>query len=140
MNRSLDPRRREGQTLIEFALAFPVLLMVFLGVLEIGWMAFNQTANLNASRAGARAGAIGQPNQIVDQLAKANAYGLPIQNVRVEVTDINGVPTSSAENRDSGNLITVTTEIGYQPIGPLFNFLPGSRAVTISASSSFTID
>ena len=54
-------RRRKGQSLVELALAMPVLLVMLSGLLEFGF-ALNQYLNaLDAAREGARYGADGDP-------------------------------------------------------------------------------
>jgi len=132
-------RRDRGQTLVEFALAFPVVLVILLGILEIGWMAFNQTANLNAARAGSRAGSLGQDGQSIEAIAMSNSYGLPITGVEVSVTDPSGSQLQSTD-RTSGNIITVTTRIDYQAIGPVFSFVPAARINALYARHSDQID
>jgi Flp pilus assembly protein TadG len=45
------PRRRErGQSLVETALILPILLLMFIGVLEVGWALRGYLTLLNASR------------------------------------------------------------------------------------------
>ncbi len=50
-------KRDKGQGMVEFALVFPLLLMVTLGIIEFGWMMFSYSAVVTSSREGARYGA-----------------------------------------------------------------------------------
>jgi Flp pilus assembly protein TadG len=54
---------QEGQALVEFALVVPVLLILFLGIMEFGLLMYNQQIITNASREGARFGIVVQPTR-----------------------------------------------------------------------------
>jgi Flp pilus assembly protein TadG len=51
-------KRQEGQSLVEFAIVAPVLLLLLLGIVEFGLILFNQHVITNASREGARFGIV----------------------------------------------------------------------------------
>ena len=58
-NHSIRRRRRtRGQALVEFALVLPVFLLLLCGVLDFGFMLFNQMTLGSAAREGARAAVI----------------------------------------------------------------------------------
>jgi Flp pilus assembly protein TadG len=50
-------RRESGQTLLEVALIIPVLLLLLIGIIEIGRLAYYRIEVSNAARAGAQFGA-----------------------------------------------------------------------------------
>jgi hypothetical protein len=52
----------KGAAFIEFALVLPILLTIFVGVLDVGLLLYNQQVLTNASREGARAGIARQPD------------------------------------------------------------------------------
>lgn len=47
-------RKEEGQGLVEFALVLPILLMLVCGIIDFGWLFYNQLSLQNACREGAR--------------------------------------------------------------------------------------
>ena len=49
-------RRRRGIVAIEFALILPLLLLLVLGLMEVGWMILKSQQITNAARQGARVG------------------------------------------------------------------------------------
>jgi Flp pilus assembly protein TadG len=51
-------KRENGQTMVEFALVLPILLMLLLGVIQFGIAFNNYLAVTDAVRAGARQGAV----------------------------------------------------------------------------------
>lgn len=46
--------REKGQALVEFALVLPILLMLLCGIIDFGWIYYNQITLNNAAREGAR--------------------------------------------------------------------------------------
>ena len=47
-------RREHGQALVEFALVLPILLLLLCGIIDFGWLYYNQITLNNAAREGAR--------------------------------------------------------------------------------------
>ena len=45
--------RESGQSLVEFALCMPLLMIILLGIAEFGWLAYNLIELRNAANAGA---------------------------------------------------------------------------------------
>lgn len=44
----------KGQAMVEFALILPILLLIICGIIDFGWMFYNQLSIDNACREGAR--------------------------------------------------------------------------------------
>jgi Flp pilus assembly protein TadG len=57
---SLSRRHGEGQTLVEFALAFPILILIMFGVFDLGRAVFAYNTVANAARDGARVAMVNQ--------------------------------------------------------------------------------
>ena len=47
-------RREEGQAMVEFALILPIFLLILCGIIDFGWLFYNQLSLNNACREGAR--------------------------------------------------------------------------------------
>jgi len=63
MNRKIWAGRR-GQALVEFAMVLPLVLVILLGIVEFGFILYNQHVITNASREGARYGIVaGSPRR-----------------------------------------------------------------------------
>ena len=59
LNRSnLFFRSESGAAAVEFALLLPLLLSLFLGIVDLGLAVYTQSVLSNASREGARAGVV----------------------------------------------------------------------------------
>lgn len=51
-------KKEEGQSVVEFALILPVLILLIFGMIDFGWLFYNKIEVNNASREGARYAAI----------------------------------------------------------------------------------
>lgn len=51
-------KREKGQSAVEFALVLPILLLIVCGILDFGWLFYNQLSVENACREGARVGCV----------------------------------------------------------------------------------
>lgn len=116
-------RRRDGQrgvAALEFALVFPLLLVLVLGAIDWGWYFFVDQLVTNAAREGARAGTLlppppsSTPGQAEDAAEKAGlAY---LKRVTLDETGVAATVTTV----DGTDAISVT--ITY-PVGSLTGFL-----------------
>jgi Flp pilus assembly protein TadG len=58
--RRIDLRKQNGQSMVEFALVAPVLLVLVLGIIQFGIVLNNYMALTDAVRAGSRQAAVGR--------------------------------------------------------------------------------
>lgn len=58
-------RKRRGQALVEMALTVPILLILLIGIIDAGWIYNHQLILTNASREGARVGALNEDDDTV---------------------------------------------------------------------------
>jgi Flp pilus assembly protein TadG len=71
-------RREEGQALFEFALVIPLVLLLFMGILDLGRGAYAQNAVSNAAREGMRTAIVNQTVASIRSQAAAQATGIGI--------------------------------------------------------------
>lgn len=147
-------RNDGGTALVEFAIAVPFLVLLALGIIEIGRYTAYSVVVGNAVRAGAQVGVMGEtpaeapadPNQpnsssmhsLVTQAACNDAYGdLIVGNPSFSCTDIGAALPAD------GLLITKTitclysdgsTDCSVQPSGSLTR----TMYITVSAKGAFT--
>lgn len=99
--RSTEPtRRQKGQSLAEFTLVLPVLLVIVAGVLEISNALNNYNMITASAREAARFGAAGGSDEgIVDVAAQALGYDTPAEaNGRLEVWVVRPVADTGQTN------------------------------------------
>lgn len=110
----LAHRARDGQTLVEFALILPLLVMLTVGVIDAGRAVAEYNLVSEAARAGARVGRI-TPTQSAIEAAVLKELG----TLNASPTVTYGVCTSGCEAYGSEGgepFITVTVSAMYQPL------------------------
>ena len=81
-------RNENGQTMVEFALVLPVLVVLLFGIIQFG-TAFNNYVSLtDAVRAGARVAAVSRQSStpVADTVAKVMASATDINTSQINVT------------------------------------------------------
>lgn len=142
VNRSLRGRRtRRGQSLVEFALVLPILLILLLGILDFGRAiaAFNSVSN--GARSGARVAIINQDLDAITDAVESEAFGLRDVDVTFDA-NVEGIPDCPQSNVDCcpsiGCVIEVAVSTEYVPATPIFSQLVGS--ITVSSESQMPIE
>jgi Flp pilus assembly protein TadG len=112
-----------GAELIEFALVFPLLLLLVLGMVDFGFLFQRYEVLTNAAREGARLAVL--PGYSTDDVtARVRSYvtggGVPTTatNPNVAVADFT-IPTSAGGPTLSGKRVTITYTNSYLFIGPI---------------------
>jgi Flp pilus assembly protein TadG len=126
-------RRSRGQGLVEFAIVLPVLMMIILGLLDLGRAIYTYNTLSQASRQAARIAIVNQtPTAIQNQaIASAATLGLAASNVEVcfktESTTQTGCSTNTDDcpqsSRVIGCLAFVRTHVSYTPFTPVIALL-----------------
>ena len=105
--RKIEIRSERGQSLTEFALALPILAMLLFAVIQFGIVFNNYVTLVDATRAGARKGAVGREQQ--------NPVGAVTTEVRnsardLKQSDLNVTVTSTWQPATD---VTVTATYPY---------------------------
>lgn len=102
-----------GQSIVEFALVVPLLLLLLVGIIEFGrlWMTMNVLTG--AAREGVRIAAVTAPDE--DRVINTVQNYLISANLSGSTITVSG-PNASSE-------VTVTVQLNYDTI--FFGFIPG---------------
>lgn len=140
----------KGQAIVEFAIVLPILLMVLVGVLEVGRYLFIVSAATNASRNAVRyASAVGRDDAYgltkfnycfgIRKVARDSAYLVPTSDIAVSISYDDGagnsigtcsnftegaVDTSLSNAIETGDRVTVTVNVQYRPMVNLVPIKP----------------
>jgi Flp pilus assembly protein TadG len=128
-------RNERGAAMVEMAIALPVLIMLFLGMIDFGRAVFLYNNLTNAAREGARYGAA-----LIDpaQLTVANVTA----RVESRIQDFSGVPATTGKVQVTVPASTCTGDckvnvrIVNYPFTPLTP-LPMVNGMTLSVGASF---
>jgi hypothetical protein len=72
---------RRGQALAEFALVFPIAMLLLIAVFDVGRAVFAYNGLTNAAREGARLAAVNQDPALIKQRVQAMTFGTSITNL-----------------------------------------------------------
>ena len=125
-------RNQNGQSLVEFAIILPIILLLVMGILQFGMMLNSYLAIQNAAREGARAGVVGSTDTEIRNLIISTSPVLEPVNLNVNVTP------GEAE-RKSGDTLTVNVTYNYKLIVPIINSL-FSSGVVLRGQTSMRIE
>lgn len=123
-------RSERGAELIEFALVFPLLLLVLLAIVDFGLVFQRMEVVTNAAREGARI-AVLPGYSTADVTARVENYietgGIPTAagNPQVAVSDVT-IPTSLGGPSMTGKRVAVTYTHNYLFLGPVAGWFGGS--------------
>lgn len=122
-----------GQSMVEFALVLPALLLVLFGITEFG-RAFEAYLTVNhIAREGARLAAVGATNSEIETLVLSEAAGLDPEYLTVTVTP------DAQSARAAGATVTVRVAYQFQLIVPLISDIVGS-GIPMAAALSMRIE
>ena len=80
-------KREKGQSAVEFALVLPILLLIVCGILDFGWLFYNQLSVENACREGARVGCVNAQDAHLDQIVTDKVEAILPKNLKSVVVD-----------------------------------------------------
>ncbi len=139
MNILRKTRRRErGQALIEFAFVMPLLVLILMGVFDLGGAVYAFNVMASAAREGARYGIFNPSDSNgIQQQAKANTAALDPNLISV-TTRCNVVPVPGGSTNSTcpykPSLLEVTVTYQFRPFTLLFSPL------TLTSKSEMMIE
>ncbi len=137
-------KSQRGAAALEFALVFPVLLLLLIGIVDFGMLMSTQSVVANAAREGARTAALSN-NETSAKNAVTNAIAdLPgatniATTVTVKCTTSTGTPCSFVDSTpDAGGTVTVTVNYLHTWLSPVVLGL--SPTITLHGTSFMRIE
>ncbi len=129
---------QDGQGLTEFALIFPVFMLLLVLVFDFGRAIYAHHTISNAARAGARVAIVDQTLAEIQAKALAQTVGLNPDDITVPDPEF-GCPIGGATvPLKIGCEAEVTVEYAYQPMTPIVGSIVGP--MTLSATTRFPIE
>lgn len=125
-------RNEKGQSLVEFAILLPFLLLLLMGILEFGIMLNSYLTIHNSAREGARLGIVAGSNIEINQLINNISPNLDPKNLIVNITPSEG-------SRKSGDTLTVEVIYNYQVTIPIISNIL-HNVVVLKAQTSMRIE
>lgn len=137
--------RADGQSLVEFALVLPILLLMFMGILDFGRAVFAYNSLSNAAREGARVAIVDQtveggvPKGATEAANQAIGLGLdPSDPSDVQVSYLLPDLSGACATRALGCVAEVTVNYEYTAITPIIGSFIGP--IDLSATTQLPIE
>lgn len=115
-------RNERGATLVEFAIAIPVLLLLIFGIMEFGWIFHGWVTLTAAAREGARLAIVNESEINIKGAVTSHA---PIFNLAP-----GDITITWAEGRGKNTTVTIDGELplltGFLPIGNPYELSVGA--------------
>lgn len=129
-------RSEAGQTLVEFSLVLPVLLVMLFAIVDFGRAMYTWSIVSNAAREGGRTAAVQGTTAQINTAVNSAATGLNLGSLTKTYTNVQGT---------KGTTVTVNVSYAFTyvtPISPLLTLIGGSSLSnpTISSSSSMRLE
>ena len=136
-------RRTRGQGLVEFALVLPVLILIFMGIVDFGRAIYAFNSVSNAAREGARVGIVDQRmtggayTAAIEAAHQATALGLdPTNAAQVQVTFPD--PTGNCPTISVGCPIRVRVQYQFSAITPIIGRIIGP--ITVGSTTELPME
>ena len=153
-----ERRRAGGQSLVEFALVLPIIVLLIVGFVEIGRAVFAFNTIANAARQGARVAIVNQLSVVTDcdesrpiedpyqphwsirgcAIAAASALGINTSNVSISYLSPPSTSLSCTPTLHVGCLASVTVTYHYSITTPFVSMLIGP--FTMSQTSQMPLE
>jgi len=125
-------KNQKGQSLVEFAMILPLLLLLVMAIIEFGIMLNSYLAINNAAREGARAGIVGSSSTEIQNMIISASPGLDAGDLTIAITPDDG-------SRRAGDTLTVKVTYNYHFTIPILSSIL-NNAVSFNAQVSMRIE
>ncbi len=122
--------QEKGQSLVEFALLLPVLLLIICGLLDMGRAVYTYTVLSHSAHEGARQAVIADnPTEVIINAAIQTAVAVNLQPSDVQIVG----------NREPGTEVTVIVSYQFNLITPMIAQIVGD-SLALSAAATMIVD
>lgn len=126
-------RESRGQALVEFALAIPIVLLLMLGILDLGRAVFAYNSVSNAARSAVRVAIVNQNYTDVEAAARDEAVGLSPLDVSTLT-----YPYDPGDCPDLDCVVRVEVTHDWTAATPIISQIVGP--ITISSASELPLE
>ena len=116
--RNLIFRNQRGQAMVELVLILPILLLLLFGIVDFGRIYASNLVINNAAREGARAAALGAPDEDIVIIVNDRCTFLDKTKLAIEITPL-------SLERISGNPVNINVQYPVEINTPLISAITG---------------
>ena len=131
--------RSRGQGLVEFALVFPILMLLLIAVFDMGRLVFAYNDITNAARSGARVAIVNQTAGVARTatINQATSLGLKPADVTIDYLKAD-LSAPCASPKQLGCVAHVKVNFAWRAITPIIGSIVGP--ITVTAESRMPIE
>jgi Flp pilus assembly protein TadG len=138
IRRRRGTRRDKGQSIVEFALIFPVLIILLIAIFDLGRLVFAYNDITNAARQGARTAIVDQGGSAAENRVIGMGTSLNLTATDVDITYIEADGTDCPTPKTLACQVVVTVRYAWTPITPVIGNIVGP--MTVTATSQMPIE
>ncbi len=126
-------KSEKGQAMLEFALILPILLILVCGIIDFGWIFYNQSELNNCAREGARYAIVnaGEDDDIEDRVN--NVASSSIKPITITITYSNTTTPLLGD-------VTVTLGSDVKVLTPLTGIFVENQQVALTAQATMKVE
>jgi Flp pilus assembly protein TadG len=130
-------KREKGQSAVEFALILPILLLIVCGIIDFGWLFYNQLGLNNTCREGARFAVVNASEDNSNTLIVNRIKDVTPESLKDDL-EINIIYSEPLDPLTGDVTIVLTSEMSVlTPVLGVFN--PG-QTKTLTASVTMKVE
>ena len=131
----------KGQDLVEYALLLPFMLMLIMGIFDLGRVTFLYSTITNISREGARYGVVHGCASDADVIAAVENKSIGIDPNDLSFTITWNPADCSYPDPTGSGTVTVSVSFDFLPLTPFItNILGGSSSVNLDATTTMYLE
>jgi Flp pilus assembly protein TadG len=144
--RSNARARSRGQGLVEFALVFPIFLLVLVALFDLGRAVFAYNTLTNAAREGARLAIVNQDLNSIKARAKSQTAIVELNDPSVSIDFKQATPNvdpllnATCSPAAVGCVAVVQFQATYTPITPIIGNIVFKSGATFNAKAVLTVE
>lgn len=127
-----------GQSLVEFALVFPIVIVVLLAIFDLGRLVFAYNDITNAARQGARTAIIDQGGSAAVDRVIQMGTSLNLTPADVDITYIQADGSACPNPKTLACQVVVTVQYAWSAITPVIGNIVGP--ITVSTTAQMPIE
>lgn len=126
-------RNEKGQSLVEFVLVAPILLLLIVGLVDIGRAMYTYSDLHFTAQESVRLAGFGRSDADIKQFAASNFKSGTLTETMVEITPV-------PSERKSGQYVTVKLNYPLNPITPFASQFFPNGSIVLRADSTIRIE
>ncbi|MCD8508811.1 MAG: pilus assembly protein [Bacillus sp. (in: Bacteria)] len=126
-------RNEKGQSLVEFVLVIPILLLLIVGIVDLGRVTYTYSSLHFTAQETVRLGGFGRSDEEIKQFAINHFKAGEITTSMIKVTPNQG-------SRKSGDYVTVQLSYPLNPITPFASRIFSEGAIILTVDSTIRIE